>query len=221
MGLEKLRIEIVHTGVVLQVLFNPEEYTVNKDNKFATMEIPGRSGPLVQFVSGGQRTLDMELFFDTYDSPDVVKKDVRTEVDKIVGLLKIDGELHAPPILNISWSSLNMRCVLSRASQKYIMFSPDGTPVRARVTVTFSEALDLEQDIKAINPQTADFTKLHTVMEIETLSGIATRHYEDPRLWRPIALANDIADPRAIYVGQRLVVPALPFTDPLTGEVVA
>jgi nucleoid-associated protein YgaU len=50
------------------------------------------------------------------------------------------------------------------------------------------------------------------------LSRIAGKLYEDPQLWRPIAIFNGIADPRAVRPGQRLRVPALPFTDPDSGE---
>ena len=32
-----------------------------------------------------------------------------------------------------TWGTLSFTCVLARASQRYIMFQPDGVPVRARV----------------------------------------------------------------------------------------
>lgn len=48
-------------------MFNPEEYTINKDNNFAAQNVPGLSGPILQFVHGNMRTLEMELFFDTYE----------------------------------------------------------------------------------------------------------------------------------------------------------
>jgi nucleoid-associated protein YgaU len=99
------------------------------------------------------------------------------------------------------------------------MFLPSGVPVRARMNCTFLECLDPEQEAKAANLQTADYSKVHVVAGGETLSGIAARLYEDPRLWRPIAVANGIADPRSIEPGDALRVPALPFTDPTTGEV--
>jgi hypothetical protein len=66
MPLEKAQITVVHTGEKIEVLFNPEEYTLNKDNNFASQTIPGLSSPLLQFVNGNLRTLEMELFFDTY-----------------------------------------------------------------------------------------------------------------------------------------------------------
>jgi hypothetical protein len=220
MPLAKVKITLENTGESFNALFNPEEYTINKDNNYASQAVPGLSGPILQFVHGNMRTLEMELFFDTYDTPNLPKRDVRDETNKLVKLLAIDPQLHAPPVVRISWASLQFRGVLARASQKFILFMDDGTPVRARVTCNFNEFIDPEREAKEVNRQTADFTKVHVVAEGETLSGIAAALYENPQLWRPIAIHNRIDDPRAIVVGQQLLIPALPFIDPDTREVV-
>jgi hypothetical protein len=143
------------------VLFNPEEYTISQDNTFASQAIPGLSAPLLQFVSGNMRTLDMELFFDTYDNSIRPKQDVREITNRFLKLMEIDAALHVPPILCLSWASLQFDCVLASASQKFIMFWDDGTPVRARLTVKFNEYVDPEREGKKISRQTADFTKVH------------------------------------------------------------
>jgi hypothetical protein len=44
------------------------------------------------------------------------------------------------------------------------------------------------------------------------------KRYDDPRRWRPLAVANALDDPRSIEPGQSLLVPSLPFADPETGE---
>lgn len=220
MGLVKAQITVEQTGERIEVLFNPEEYTINKDNNFASQAIPGLSGPLLQFVHGNLRTLEMELFFDTYDTPDASKRDVRALTNRITGLLTINSDLHAPPVLQIAWASLQFRGVLARAGQKFIMFADDGTPVRARLNVTFNEFIDAEREAREINRQTADFSKVYVVSQGETLSGIAAKVYDSPLVWRPIAVANGLDDPRSIETGQSLLIPALPFTDPESGEVV-
>ena len=221
MPLKKLKIKVESTGAELTVLYNPEEYTVNKDNNFAVQNVPGLGSPIVQFVNGNQRTLEVELFFDTYDTPTLPKDDVRDQTRQVVGLMAIDGELHAPPVLRLTMASLNLRCVLSRVSERYLMFMPDGVPVRARLNCTFIEFVDPEQEARAANLQTADFSKVHVVSRGETLSGIAAAVYEDPLQWRPIAIANRVANPRRIGVGQALRIPPLPFLSPETGEAVA
>jgi LysM repeat protein len=218
MALVKVQITVKHTGESVQALFNPEEYTINKDNNFASQAIPGLSGPLLQFVHGNMRTLDMELFFDTWDSPAPAKRDVRELTNRVVRLMDIDPDLHAPPILRVSWASLQLDCVLARVSQKFIMFADDGRPVRARLTTTFNEFIDPEREAKEVNRQTADFSKIHVVTQGETLSGVAAKFYDNPQMWRPIAIANELADPREISPGQALRIPTLPFIDPESGE---
>ncbi len=218
MGLEKIRILNEFTNEHFHVMFNPEEYTLSKDNSFSSQNVLGLSGPVQQFLHGNLRTLDMELFFDTYERPDGPDRDVRTETEKVTNLLKIDSNLHAPPVLQLSWGSLQFRCLLARVNQRFTMFLEDGRPVRARLTVTFNEFIDPEREAKAINRQTADFTKIHTVTVGELISSIAQRYYDDPQVWRPIAIANNLDNPRSIVAGQALKIPSLPFVDLATGE---
>ena len=216
MGLSRAKIKNEATGDEFEVMFNPEEYSLNKDNNFASQAIPGLTSPLLQFVHGNLRTLDMELFFDTFEQ----QSDVRDQTQKITNLLQINSDLHAPPVLQVVWGSLFFRCVLAKAAQKFIKFLPDGRPARARISVTFQEYLDANTQSKEANLQTTDFSKYHVIRINETLSSIATEHYENPQAWRPIAVANGITDPRSISIGQEIRVPALPFLDPETGEAI-
>lgn len=225
MPLEKALITNLDTGEKIPVMFNPEEYTLNKDNNFAQQVVPGLRSPLLQFTHGNLRTLEMELFFDTYESHrngsrvlNVAGEDVRRLTDKVTGLLNINSQTHAPPVLLVTWASLSFTCVLARASQKFLLFRDNGTPVRARLTVTFNEFTNAEREAKEINRQTADFTKAHVVKQGETLSQIAAQRYENAQAWRPIAIANNLDDPQGIFPGLELQIPALPFVDAESGE---
>lgn len=200
----------------IPVMFNPEEYTLSKDINYARIGVPGLNSPVVQFVHGNLQTLEMELFLDTYEA----HTDVRARTRQVTDLLIVDPQTHAPPVLLFTWSSLSFVCVLAKVSQRFIMFEPDGTPVRARLQVTFHEFADPLLQAMAQKNETADYTKLHVVSDGETLSAIAARVYDNPLAWRPIALVNDLDDPRRLSVGQQLVIPKLPFRDPDTGEVI-
>jgi nucleoid-associated protein YgaU len=214
MGLTKAKITVEHTGAALEVMFNPEEYSLNRDNNFASQAVPGLSSPLLQFAHGNLRTLELELLFDTYER----QGDVRVETEKFVGLMEIDPELHAPPVIVVAWASLQFRCVLTKASQKFLLFLDDGRPVRARVSASFAEFIDPEHEALKVKRQTADYSKRHVVLQGETIASIAFRYYADPTLWRPIAVRNELDYPRALVVGSELLIPALPFNDPQTGE---
>lgn len=223
MALEKATITNTVTGARTPVFFNPDEYAIERTNNFAQMAVPGLRGPLLQFVAGNMQTLDMELLVDSYEAHTGGTEaggDVRELTRRITDLMNIDASTHAPPVLLFTWGSLSFTCVLARASQRFIMFRPDGVPLRARLQVSFNEFINAETEAKETKRETADYTREHVVLEGETLSGIAGTIYRDPARWRPIAIVNRIDRPAALVPGMRLAVPQLPFRDPETGEVV-
>lgn len=225
MALEKATITNTVTNERIPVLFNPEEYNLNQTVNFAQTAVPGLSAPIIQFVNGGMKTLQMELLVDTYEEHReggitvAAGSDVRELTLMITHLMDIDPITHAPPVLLFTWGSLTFTCVLASANQKFTMFLADGTPVRARLNVTFNEFRNVDLEAKEIKRETADYSKLHVVNVGESLASIAQKVYENPALWRPIALRNRINDPRDLPAGLRLIIPQLPFRDPETGEV--
>ena len=221
MEFKRAQITNTDTGDQLDVMFNPEEYSLNKDINYAQLGIPGLRSPLLQFAHGNLKTLEMELLVDTYEKHPgtAAGQDVRELTRMLTGLLDINAATHAPPILLFVWGSLTFRCVLARASERFVMFLPNGIPVRARLQVTFNEFTNAEFEAKEIKRETADYSKLYVVGGADTLSGIAGRLYGNPALWRPIALRNGIDDPRRLTAGAALLIPNLPFRDAETGEV--
>jgi hypothetical protein len=221
--LVKATIRNTFTNTDLTVMFNPEEYTFSKDVNFAPAAVPGLSSPLLQFVNGNLRTLELDLLVDTTEARgnDIdAGADVRPLVNRLTNLMDIDPERHAPPVLLFVWgASLSFTCVLARATQRFVMFKSDGTPVRARVQVTFNEYRNAELEAKEVKRETADYSKVHEVVQGDTLASIAAGAYSDTRQWRPIALRNGIDDPRTLTLGARLLIPPLPFLDPETGAV--
>jgi hypothetical protein len=228
MALEKAFIVKKDSGErLLTVMFNPEEYTVNRDNNFAQMAIPGLRAPLLQFVNGNAQTLEMELILDTVEAHTAggqrlneAGDDVRPLVAKLVSLLDIDAATHAPPVLRFVWASFSLTCVLTRAVQKYTMFRADGAPVRAKVSVTFTELTNAETEAKEVKRETSDYSKVYKVVDGDRLPEIAFRLLGSAELWRPIAVANGIEDPRVLTPGAELAIPRLPFRDPDTGELI-
>jgi nucleoid-associated protein YgaU len=226
MPLEKALITNTVTGVGIPVQFNPEEYTLSRDIHYAQAAVPGLSAPLLQFVNGNLQTLEMELFLDSYEEHRVgsrvvnaAQSDVRELARQVTGLMDIQPSTHAPPVLLFTWGSLAFTCVLARATQRFTMFLPNGTPVRARLNVTFNEYRNVELEAKEVKRETSDYSKRHVVVQGETLSSIAGAEYGDPRLWRVIAVANRLQHARRLPVGSRLRLPKLPYRDPDTGKV--
>lgn len=91
----------------------------------------------------------------------------------------------------------------------YVLFSPDGVPLRAKLSVTLKEYRPAAVQFRESPTLSPDFDKSFVVRRGDTLSGIAGQIYRDPARWREIARANGIVDPRRIRPGDALRLPKL------------
>jgi nucleoid-associated protein YgaU len=200
-------LEGVHKGEQAKVIFNPAEYSLQKGNQFASAPLPGLSNPVLSFVNGDADILSMELFFDTYTN--MGGSDVRDETKKIARLLDIDPTIHAPPPVRFVWGPLSFRAVIERLTQRFTMFREDGVPVRATLSVTFKEYKTIEDQLSERPTESSDWTKRRVVADQDRLCLIAAIEYGDPAVWRVIAEANEIDNPRILVPGQELRLPPL------------
>src|SRR5436305_1822668 len=130
---------------VIEFRFNPTEYQLQKANNFAEIAIPGLESPPIQFVRGSNEKLTVELLADTSDT----LEDVRVKyVNKLRGLLNIRGESHAPPIVNFVWTKNEFRGVIESLNVTYTLFTPEGTPLRAKLSLTLKEYRPVEIQLK-------------------------------------------------------------------------
>ena len=63
--------------------------------------------------------------------------------------------------VHLGLAVLHLRAGARAAS--FIMFLPDGIPVRARLTVTFNEYRNVDLEAKEVKRETADYSKRHVV----------------------------------------------------------
>jgi hypothetical protein len=191
---------------VIEFRFNPTEYQLQKANNFAEIAIPGLESPPIQFVRGNNEKLSVELLADTSDT----LKDVREiYVNKLRNLLNIRSESHAPPIVNFVWSRKEFRGVVESLNVTYTLFSPEGTPLRAKLSLTLKEYRPVEIQIKERPKTSPDLEKTWIARRGDTLTSIASAVYRDAGVWRAIAEANNIQDPRRLEPGRVLKLPRL------------
>lgn len=193
--------------VAIPVMFNPPEYELKRTNVFAEIGVPGLGSAPLQFVRGGADTLTMELLVDTTDSPGM---DARVLTLPLTGLMDVRRETHAPARLLFLWGSLAFPCVLDSLTQRFVQFTPVGTPVRCQLSVTLREDQTLAELVAGTPLESPDRTKTHLMRDGDSLPRLAAEHYDDPTLWRVIATANAIDDPLHVTTGTVLILPPLP-----------
>jgi hypothetical protein len=193
------------------VLFNPTSYSISSSVSWTPQESRGLNAPPLTYGGGGSRTLTLDLFYDVTEPIDGMRiDDVRKETNKVVTLARKDRDLGRPPVVAIEWSAAPLTGpdfpfigVITGLTQNFTLFKADGTPVRANLNVTFTEFASTEIEQRKLDPE---FTT-RVVKRGDTLSGIAAELYGDPALWRIIAQANHLDDPRQLTIGRRLAIP--------------
>jgi len=189
---------------VIPLRFNPTEYQVQKSNTFAEIPIPGLDTPPIQFVRGGTNTLSVALLLDTSDTLEDVRK---RYTDRLQELMYLNSELHAPPIVALVWDREVFRGVVESLETSFLLFDPEGVPLRAKMNMKLKEYRPVEVQVKEAPKNSPDVDKGHQVRRGDSLSSLAGQAYNDPGKWREIARANDIQDPRSLPPGTKLRLP--------------
>lgn len=191
----------------IEILYFPPEYSVEKSNSFTEISIPGLESPYLQYIKGNAGSITLEVFYDTYEEG----TDVRELTDHLSNLMNIDPKLHAPPPLRFIWGMLSAEpfiCVLERVTKRFTMFRSDGVPVRARLNITLKE-YKMELNIRERTVQSPDRSKAYITKQGDSLWLIAAEEYGDPTMWRAIAEANKIDNPRILETGKEIIIPPL------------
>ena len=190
----------------IPLCFNPTEYQLSKANMFADIPIPGLDTPLIQYVRGDSEKLSLEALVDTSDTLD----DVRLRyVAKLRGLMSINAKEHAPPLVAFIWDRPVLTGVLENLAVTYVLFTPDGIPLRAKLTMSLREYRSAAVQAARTPLQSPNVEKSFVVRRGDTLASISQSLYRSPAHWRELATANGIADPRRLRPGQVLIAPRL------------
>ncbi len=197
----------------LRFMYNPAELTTAKSANWNRPQQKGASSAgKPQFTGAGPQTVQMEIWFDGWDAVDA---DVTRSMMTLFEWTKptpssITKKLPRPPVLGFEWGSnrilADLKVFLKSVNAKYVLFKPDGTPIRASATISLEE---VPEDPPRQNPSSGsrESRRSRLVGAGDSLHSVAYREYGDASLWRGIAAFNGIDDPLRVAAGTRLLVP--------------
>lgn len=195
--------------------FNPEAVRVTKTLKPSEQRQAGQDSPALQFTGGDSLKLEFgEILFDTFEERASV---YATHVQLLEKLIHVAEDLHKPPRVLFVWGQgfgseggkINTGTwYITALDVNYIMFLPNGIPVRAKCKLTLTEVPDESNPSQSVK-SSPDTAHVHLVSRGDTLQAIAFNEYDDSAQWRRIAEANGIDDPLSLAPGQRLLIPPI------------
>lgn len=204
--------------IIVHCMFNPYEYTISQSNTFKEQDIANTTNtPKAELSKIGAQTLKLNLLFDAFEELEAIsRQDVVRETKKLWKFMSAKPEAQSgdrndkryTPLVAFHWGTFYFVACITNMSQKYTLFTQNGTPVRAQVDITFIQYADID-DYPKQNPTSGEgpVNRLHQVVAGDRLDLIANHVYHDPSKWRLIAAYNNLLHPNDIRPGQLLTIP--------------
>jgi hypothetical protein len=146
-SLKKLTIVSIDSPTVrVEAMFNPKEVSIDKSVPWSKHKNPKGNTPMLEFTNAENRTMSLELLFDTSEKG----MPVLPEVEKLTTMTKIpdgvsnDKDKHPPRVMVVWGAGLQFKGVIESLGSKFTMFLPDGMPVRATCTLKIKEVDEVQ-----------------------------------------------------------------------------
>jgi nucleoid-associated protein YgaU len=199
--------------------FNPTSLSFSKSAEYRRQPTQGASGgPQPQFLGTAATALNMQILLDAVEKQPAGS--VQSEVERLLKWTRAESPMGnhspSPPELLFIWGALKIDGQhtftghLENLNVTYEMFSRDGRPIRAQVSLTLkSTPRPTSRNLPGTNPTSGGERARHShvLRRGEALHSIAFETYGDATRWRDIARANGIDNPFRLAPGLELLLP--------------
>lgn len=151
-------------------------------------------------------TAKQVLSKENKDKPPLVKERI-DQLKKVI--YDYDGELHRPQVVEIKWGTFTFIGCLTSLDIDYKMFTSEGKPLRARVSLAFKSYMTSEVEGATAQNSSPDLTHVVEIKAGDTLPLLCQRIYEDGSYCPDVARANNLTGFRFLQPGTRLIFPPL------------
>lgn len=198
---------------------NPETFSQKFEISAKVNQASGGQGASVNFTATPPEELRLEFHLDNTNTVagnvlqgTTVPKQVELLLDTIY---KMDGDTHRPSFLKIAWSKQEIfgvqkptfDCILKTLDIQYVLFNPEGEPLRAKVSASFTEFIADDVRIGKEGKKSPDLTHVRTIAPSEKLWLMAHNMYGQPIPLLQVAQANNLTTFRQIEFGTEIVLP--------------
>jgi hypothetical protein len=196
---------------------NPESYAQSFKVEAKQKATGGNQGsaPEYKFTSPEQLKLDFTLDnTGTIEGNVLDGTEIRDQVSKLLETVyKMKGEAHKPAILKIQWGLFTFDCILATLDINYVLFKPNGEPLRAKVSASFTQYVEPQKRVAKEDKHSPDLYRSIRVADGDTLPLLSYKSYADPAWYMQLAYYNELVSVRTLRTDQELAFPPVKESD--------
>lgn len=193
-----------------ELMLNPDKMQWSRSVQYNNESSLG-SETSVKYSRTGAESLSFDIVIDCTGVVDSQRIDLPVEIEQLSKVVyDYNGSIHRPNYLIINWGGgLAFRCVLTSMTTNYTFFKPDGTPLRAKISLAFIYYTDIHTLARKENKQSPDMSHRILVTEGDTLPQISQRIYQTSAYAVQLARFNGLNKVRKMEAGQIIIAPPL------------
>lgn len=176
------------------VMINPDSIKWQRNIEYNEQQPPDSSSASQKYKSTPSDKLSFDIVIDCTGVVDSSRTNMSNELDALQKIVfTYNGKIHRPNYVKIQWGQDFMfKGVLTSFDTSYTLFRPDGSPLRAKVSLGFSQYISPSTVAKIDQQESPDITHMVTVQEGMTLPQLCYQVWKDDSYYVQVARFNDL-----------------------------
>jgi hypothetical protein len=193
-----------------RVMFNPASLSLLLQVEREDSQAPGTTSSEMKFV--GIRPQEYSFDF-IIDGTGATGEDVKSVPDEVEKFLKVvydyKSDQHEPNFVMIRYGAVLLKCVLKSVDITYNLFSPNGRPIRAKISCRFNSALEQKLSEMINSKSSSDLTHKRILKQDERLISLVNEIYHTSSVLVDVARANGLDNLRMVEPGSEVFFPPI------------
>ncbi|QSB25559.1 hypothetical protein [Flavobacterium sp. CLA17] len=190
-------------------MINPESIKVQKSIEYNEQQAPATSSASQKYKSTPSDKLSFEIVIDCTGVVDSKRIDMAKEITALETIIyTYNGKIHRPNFVKVQWGqNITFNGVLESIDISYTLFKPDGSPLRAKISLSFSQYVSPKTVTMTDAPESPDLTHIVTVSEGMSLPQLCLQTWNDDSLYIQVAQYNKLNKFRNLNGIDKLIFP--------------
>jgi hypothetical protein len=199
------------SGDPYNLMINPDSVKLQRSIEYAEEQPPDTSTPSQRYKHTPGDRLNFDVVIDCTGIVDDKRTDMVKEITTLENIVfTYQGQIHRPNYIVILWGNhFIFKGVLTSFDTSYTLFKPDGTPLRAKISLAFSQYVSPATREKKDKTASPDVTHLVPVEEGVTLPQLCYKVWNDDSYCIPVARYNDLNKFRNLKGLTKLIFPPI------------
>lgn len=202
--------ELTKSASEYRLQVNPATIKYTKEIQLTSQGPIGGQYRAPKYARHKETSLSFDTIFDATGIISDLKGGISTQIKELEDVVyNINGSIHRPNYLKVSWGSTIFKGVLTSLNYDYTLFAPDGSPLRVKISFSITGFLDKKQSAKLENKSSPDLSHIITLKSGDSIASVCNQIYGDPSYCIEIAKYNNLASFKDVKPGTELMFPPL------------